>query len=185
VARNLRLQSQKFWLCQNLRPLNLSFRSFQNPRFQKLRLWRNQTLRLKSLRFWITHKLKIQDLRIWYIQDLGLRINQSLKLLGQRTWLILNPLWSVRYKRRMKFSELTQKDPWRYEYQSLRLCLLQICTPWKPRQQSWYLDSGCLRHMTGEKHMFQTLNSERGRFCGVWRKTKRDLFGGQNKGRGP
>ena len=29
----------------------------------------------------------------------------------------------------------------------------------KQRHQSWYLDSGCSRHMTGRRHMFQSLEA--------------------------
>jgi hypothetical protein len=50
----------------------------------------------------------------------------------------------------------------------------EICTPRKPKQQSWYLDSGCSRHMTGERHMFQTLTLKKGGTVG---------FGGKQKGK--
>src|ERR1044072_6634332 len=32
-----------------------------------------------------------------------------------------------------------------------------MCLTTKLTHQSWYLDSGCSRHMTGRKHMFQSL----------------------------
>ncbi|MCI36937.1 zinc knuckle family protein, partial [Trifolium medium] len=51
---------------------------------------------------------------------------------------------------------------------------IQICVQENPNQQSWYLDSGCSRHMTGEKHMFQTLNLMEGGYVG---------FGGNQKGK--
>jgi len=35
--------------------------------------------------------------------------------------------------------------------------MLQICLRAKEKHKSWYLDSGCSRHMTGEKSMFLTL----------------------------
>ena len=43
----------------------------------------------------------------------------------------------------------------------------------KLKHQSWYLDSGCSRHMTGRKHMFQSLERKYGGFVG---------FGGNQKG---
>ncbi|KAK2374267.1 putative mitochondrial protein [Trifolium repens] len=50
----------------------------------------------------------------------------------------------------------------------------QICTQRRPEQHSWYLDSGCSRHMTGDKHMFQTLTLKVGGTVG---------FGGNQKGK--
>ncbi|KAK2398040.1 putative mitochondrial protein [Trifolium repens] len=50
----------------------------------------------------------------------------------------------------------------------------EICTQRKPEQHSWYLDSGCSRHMTGDKHMFQTLTLKEGGTVG---------FGGNQKGK--
>ncbi|KAK2401718.1 putative mitochondrial protein [Trifolium repens] len=49
-----------------------------------------------------------------------------------------------------------------------------ICTQRRPEQHSWYLDSGCSRHMTGDKHMFQTLTLKEGGTVG---------FGGNQKGK--
>ncbi|KAK2354920.1 putative mitochondrial protein [Trifolium repens] len=49
----------------------------------------------------------------------------------------------------------------------------EICTQRRPEQHSWYLDSGCSRHMTGDKHMFQTLTLKEGGTVG---------FGGNQKG---
>ncbi|MCH81517.1 zinc knuckle family protein, partial [Trifolium medium] len=48
----------------------------------------------------------------------------------------------------------------------------EICSMGKTKQQSWYLDSGCSRHMTGEKYMFLTLKE--GETVG---------FGGNQKGK--
>ena len=36
------------------------------------------------------------------------------------------------------------------------------CLREKEKQKSWYLDSGCSRHMTGEKSMFLTLTMKEG-----------------------
>jgi len=36
------------------------------------------------------------------------------------------------------------------------------CLKAKEKQKSWYLDSGCSRHMTGEKSMFLTLTMKEG-----------------------
>jgi len=38
----------------------------------------------------------------------------------------------------------------------------EICLRAKEKQKSWYLDSGCSRHMTGEKSMFHTLTMKEG-----------------------
>ena len=35
--------------------------------------------------------------------------------------------------------------------------MLQVCLKGSEKQKSWYLDSGCSRHMTGERSMFLTL----------------------------
>ncbi|KAK2452140.1 putative mitochondrial protein [Trifolium repens] len=50
----------------------------------------------------------------------------------------------------------------------------EVCTLRRPKQQCWYLDSGCSRHMTGERHMFQTLTLKEGGTVG---------FGGNQKGK--
>jgi len=44
----------------------------------------------------------------------------------------------------------------------MKLSMLQMCLRAKQKQKSWYLDSGCLRHMTGEKSMFLTLTMKEG-----------------------
>ena len=38
----------------------------------------------------------------------------------------------------------------------------EICLRGKEKQKSWYLDSGCSRHMTGEKSMFLTPTMKEG-----------------------
>jgi len=40
--------------------------------------------------------------------------------------------------------------------------MLQIFLRVKEEHKSWYLDSGCSRHMTGEKSMFLTLTMKEG-----------------------
>ena len=49
---------------------------------------------------------------------------------------------------------------------------ISLMTPLK--HQSWYLDSGCSQHMTGERHMFQDLELKSGGVVG---------FGGDQKGK--
>lgn len=44
----------------------------------------------------------------------------------------------------------------------MKLFLLHICLQGGVKHQSWYLDSGCSRHVTREKYMFQTLNLKEG-----------------------
>ena len=50
----------------------------------------------------------------------------------------------------------------------------QISLAAKQRHQSWYLDSGCSRHMTGRRHMFQSLEFNPGGQVG---------FGGDQRGK--
>jgi len=38
----------------------------------------------------------------------------------------------------------------------------EVCLREKEKHKSWYLDSGCSRHMTGEKSMFLTLAMKEG-----------------------
>jgi len=40
--------------------------------------------------------------------------------------------------------------------------MLQICLRAKEKLRSWYLDSGCSRHITGKKSMFITLTMKEG-----------------------
>jgi hypothetical protein len=51
--------------------------------------------------------------------------------------------------------------------------MLQVCTQ-RRKESSWYLDSGCSRHMTGDKLLFHTLNQQEGGTVG---------FGGNQKGK--
>ncbi|KAK2411518.1 putative mitochondrial protein [Trifolium repens] len=51
--------------------------------------------------------------------------------------------------------------------------MLQVCTQ-RRKESSWYLDSGCSRHMIGDKLLFHTLNQQEGGTVG---------FGGNQKGR--
>jgi len=44
----------------------------------------------------------------------------------------------------------------------MKFSILQICLRAKEKQKSWYLDSSCSRHMTGEKSMFLTLTTKEG-----------------------
>src|ERR1051325_5332142 len=52
--------------------------------------------------------------------------------------------------------------------------MLQMSLTAKLKHQSWYLDSGCSRHMTGRKSMFQSLELKSGRDV---------KFGGNQKGK--
>ena len=49
-----------------------------------------------------------------------------------------------------------------------------MCLTIRKRHMSWYLDNGCLRHMTGEKSMFQDLKLKAGSSV---------TFGGNQKGK--
>src|ERR1044072_4799749 len=57
--------------------------------------------------------------------------------------------------------ELTIEDP-ESGYLRTKLFMLQISLAAPLKHQSWYLDSGCSRHMTGERHMFQELELKPG-----------------------
>src|ERR1044072_3237820 len=76
-----------------------------------------------------------------------------------------------------KFQELlgrlTRKGP-ESGYLRTKLSILQISLTAPLRHQSWYLDSGCSRHMMGERHMFQGLELKPGGVVG---------FGGNQKGK--
>src|ERR1044072_8307527 len=77
-----------------------------------------------------------------------------------------------------KFQELlgkrlTRKDP-EGGYLRTRLSILQISLTAPLKHQSWYLDSGCSRHITGERHLFQRLELKAGGVVG---------FGGNQKGK--
>src|SRR4030042_2014866 len=50
--------------------------------------------------------------------------------------------------------------------------MLQVCLQGRTKQHSWYLDSGCSRHMTGDKSMFQTLSMKEGGSVGFGRHQK-------------
>src|ERR1044072_7315015 len=69
--------------------------------------------------------------------------------------------------------ELTGKDP-EYGYLRTKLFMLQISLAAPLKHQSWYLDSGCSRHMTGGRHMVQELELKPGGVVG---------FGGNHKGK--
>jgi len=52
--------------------------------------------------------------------------------------------------------------------------MLQVCLKGSEKQKSWYLDSGCSGHMTGERSLFLTLTTKEGRTVG---------FGGNKTGK--
>src|ERR1044072_3513781 len=77
-----------------------------------------------------------------------------------------------------KFQELlgrrlTREDP-ESGYLRTKLFILQISLTAPQKHQSWYLDNGCSRHMTGERHLFQKLELKAGGVVG---------FGGNQKGK--
>src|ERR1044072_2860944 len=91
--------------------------------------------------------------------------------------LMLKFPWNILRLEHHKFPELlvrlTQKDP-EDGYLRTKLFILQISLTTPLRHQSWYLDSGCSRHMTGERLMFQSLKLKPGGVVG---------FGGNQKGK--
>jgi len=52
--------------------------------------------------------------------------------------------------------------------------MLQVCLKGSEKQKSWYLDSGCSRHMTGDRSLFLTLTMIEGGTVG---------FGGNQTGK--
>jgi len=61
-----------------------------------------------------------------------------------------------------KTSSTNLKGPINNGYLNLKLSILQKCLKAKEKQKSWYLDSGCSRHMAGDKSMFLTLTMKEG-----------------------
>ena len=52
--------------------------------------------------------------------------------------------------------------------------MLQVCLKGREKQKSWYMDSGCSRHMTGDRSLFLTLTMKEGGTMG---------FGGNQNGK--
>src|ERR1044072_6323779 len=82
-------------------------------------------------------------------------------------------MWLKHPKSSELFGKLTKEDP-ESGYLRKKSFTLQISLTAPLRHQSWYLDSGCSRHMTGERHMFQELELKPGGVVG---------FGGNQKGK--
>jgi len=73
-------------------------------------------------------------------------------------------------KKKTKTFKTNPKGPIKiWVYLSLKFLMLQICLRGMEKLKSWYLDSGCPRHMTGEKSMFLTLTMKEGRPMGFGR----------------
>ena len=52
--------------------------------------------------------------------------------------------------------------------------MLQVCLKGREKQKSWYMDSGCSRHMTGDRSLFLTMTMKEGGTVG---------FGGNQTGK--
>src|ERR1044072_8004848 len=78
---------------------------------------------------------------------------------------------------------LTRKDP-ESGYLRTELFMLQISLAAPLKHQSWYLDSGCSRHMTGERHMFQELELKPGGVVGFRGNQKGKIIGSGTIGYG-
>src|ERR1044072_5403183 len=72
--------------------------------------------------------------------------------------------------------KLTREDP-ESGYLRTKLFILQISLTAPQRHQSWYLDSGFSRHMTGEKHLFQELELKAGGVVGFRGNQKGKIIG--------
>src|SRR4030065_1975158 len=55
--------------------------------------------------------------------------------------------------------------------------MLQVCLKGRTKQHSCYLDSGCSRHMIGDRSMFQTLSMQEGGSVGFGGNQKRKIVG--------
>src|ERR1044072_6548919 len=75
-----------------------------------------------------------------------------------------------------KSPRLTRKDP-DSGYLKAKLIILQISLMAPTKHLSWYLDNGCSRHMTGEKHLFQKLELKPGGVVGFGDNQKGKIIG--------
>jgi len=75
-------------------------------------------------------------------------------------------------KRRKSF-KIIPKDQFIQRDPKMTLLVFHVCFIGKQKHQSWYLDIGCSRHMTREKHMFKDLVMKEGGIVG---------FGGNQRG---
>lgn len=57
--------------------------------------------------------------------------------------------------------------------------MLHISLAAKLRHQSWYMDSGCSRHITGRRNMFQELELKLGGSVGFWGNKKGKIIGNE------
>ena len=55
--------------------------------------------------------------------------------------------------------------------------MLQICLRGVEKLKSWYLESGCSQHMTGERFMFLTLTMKEGGIVGFERNQNGKIIG--------
>jgi len=104
-----------------------------------------------------------------------LSLNLRLKVLNLRSRRRQSRTTSDKeHRRSSKLPGLTQEDPQRYGYLRKTLLILQMCLKGDKKQKSWYLDSGCSRHMTGDRSLFLTLTMKEGGTVG---------FGGNQTGK--
>jgi len=74
--------------------------------------------------------------------------------------------------KKSKTSSTNLKGPIQTWLPKSEIVNVEICLRAKEKQRSWYLDSGCSRHITGEKSMFITLTGEKSMFINPVRKIK-------------
>jgi len=74
--------------------------------------------------------------------------------------------------KKSKTSSTNLKGPIQTWLPKSEIVNVEICLRAKEKQRSWYLDSGCSRHITGEKSMFITLTREKSMFINPVRKIK-------------
>ncbi|RDX80600.1 hypothetical protein CR513_38829, partial [Mucuna pruriens] len=96
------------------------------------------------------------------------KFKQVIKIKQKSTWKIrfsldVDPMTGENIQKNCpNLQRLTQKDPRNFGYLNQLLFLLQMCLTAGRKPLSWYLDSGCLRHMTGDEYMFQDLKLKKG-----------------------
>jgi hypothetical protein len=63
------------------------------------------------------------------------------------------------------------KEPsriWKRKQYKLHIEECLIALQARSRKSDWYIDSGCSKHMTGDKDRFVTLKKERDGYCFIW-----------------
>ena len=57
------------------------------------------------------------------------------------------------------------------------MCALQVCLKSRDSLNKWYLDSGCSKHMTGDRTKFRTFTPKESGFVTIGDNSKRKILG--------